>query len=136
MSYEYFPNFYDALMDEELYDNWFTFATPYLPRKGGKVLDVACGTAELAVRMAKRGFEVTGIDLSEEMLSVASDKAFQEDVSILLLQQDMSEMEQLGDYDLVTCFCDSLNYLETEEAVHGTLLSVYKNLKADGVFFI
>ncbi|WP_430534270.1 class I SAM-dependent methyltransferase [Listeria rocourtiae] len=134
MSYEYFPNFYDALMDEELYDSWFSFATPYLPEVGGKVLDVACGTAELAVRLAKRGFEVTGIDLSEEMLSVASEKALQEEVSLLLLQQDMSQMEQLGTFDLVTCFCDSLNYLETEEQVCGAFHSIYSNLKADGVF--
>ncbi|MBC1563807.1 class I SAM-dependent DNA methyltransferase [Listeria booriae] len=134
MSYEYFPNFYDALMDEELYDNWFSFAKPYLPEPGGKVLDVACGTAELAVRLAKNDFEVTGVDLSEEMLAVASEKALREDVPLTLLQQDMSQMEALDTFDLVTCFCDSLNYLETEAQVYGTLQSVYANLKEGGIF--
>ena len=65
---------------------------------------------------------------------VAQEKAFEMNVKINLFQQDMSKLDSLGEYDLITIFCDSLNYLEDEKDVKNTFKSVYAHLKHDGLF--
>ncbi|EJT6855320.1 class I SAM-dependent methyltransferase, partial [Listeria monocytogenes] len=71
MSYEYFPGFYDRLMDSELYDEWLEFSADFIGDAPKKVLDLACGTAEFALRLSFSGHQVTGVDLSKEMVAVA-----------------------------------------------------------------
>lgn len=78
MSYERFAYLYDELMKDAPYDQWVSYVQNILVKydvKAGKLLDLACGTGELSVRFAQQGFDVTGIDLSEDMLSVAQAKA-------------------------------------------------------------
>ncbi len=137
MSYQNFAYFYDNLMKEAPYDDWVDFvkeiAEKY-PLSGRNILDVGCGTGELATRLSKEGFELTGVDLSEEMLEVAMAKAFDEGVSIHYFHQDMRELSGLGQYDLVLIFCDSLNYLDGEEDIKKTFARVGTHLKEDGLF--
>ncbi|OXS80468.1 class I SAM-dependent DNA methyltransferase [Domibacillus enclensis] len=132
MSYSRFASVYDALMNDAPYDEWEAYVKQ--ESAGGSLLDIGCGTGELAVRFARAGYRVTGIDLSDEMLAVARDKADQHQVSMPLFQQDMREMEGLGLFDIAAIFCDSLNYLETEEDVERTFRSVFAHLKEGGLF--
>ncbi|SQC71926.1 ubiquinone/menaquinone biosynthesis methyltransferase [Listeria fleischmannii subsp. fleischmannii] len=74
MSYEFFPIVYDELMDAELYDEWADFARQVLPQAKGALLDLASGTGEFAIRMHFLGYDVTGLDLSAEMVRVSQDK--------------------------------------------------------------
>lgn len=138
MSYEKFAFLYDALMQEAPYDQWVAFTENKLKEyglDGRRMLDLACGTGELSIRFAQKGFEVTGVDLSAEMLSVAQMKIEEKGLSIPLFQQDMAELEGLGPFDFVTIYCDSLNYLQTEEQVKKTFSRVYDSLKTGGALF-
>lgn len=138
MSYEQFAKFYDELMEDAPYDQWVTFVLNRLEEyniEGNTLLDLACGTGELSVRFAERGFKVTGADLSSDMLTVAKSKAEDQGVDIPFFEQDMSQLEGLGPFHIIGIFCDSLNYLQSEEQVINTFLSAYQNLHKGGILF-
>ena len=143
MSYEQFAYLYDELMNDAPYDEWVQFVKAKLEKynvsedgnsKQVRILDLACGTGELSIRLAKEGFQVTGVDLSADMLMVAEAKAKAEGCTIPFYQQDMAELEGLGQFDVVGIFCDSLNYLETEQKVMDTFSCVAEHLKKGGLF--
>jgi SAM-dependent methyltransferase len=138
MSYERFAYHYDELMQDVPYEQWVRFVNEKLNKyhvKGRSLLDLACGTGELSVRFAKEGFQVTGVDLSTDMLMVAREKAENMGLSIPLFQQDMSQLEGLGQFDVIGIFCDSLNYLPSEEEINQTFARVFDHLDHHGVFF-
>ncbi|MEC0276280.1 MULTISPECIES: class I SAM-dependent DNA methyltransferase [Peribacillus] len=137
MTYERFAYVYDELMKDAPYEKWLMILTAKLEQygiDGRKVLDLACGTGEMTVELAQHGFEVTGVDLSDEMLLVANEKAVKLGLSIPLFQQNMAELEGLGQFDCVTIFCDSLNYLRDEEDIVKTFNRVHEHLKDGGLF--
>jgi 2-polyprenyl-3-methyl-5-hydroxy-6-metoxy-1,4-benzoquinol methylase len=138
MSYQQFAYLYDELMQDAPYDEWVRFVKEKLDKyqAGGKnLLDLACGTGELSVRFAKEGFSVTGVDLSPDMLAVAQAKAQKEGVFIPFYEQDMASLEGHGEFDIIGIFCDSLNYLQSDDDVIHTFASAYNHLKAGGLFF-
>jgi cyclopropane fatty-acyl-phospholipid synthase-like methyltransferase len=137
MTYGRFAYLYDELMADVPYDNWLslteTFGELYkVP--GKRLLDIACGTGELTIRFALQGFNVTGVDLSEDMLAVAKSKSVEEGIEIPFYQQNMAELEGLEKYDFITIFCDSINYLTTEEEVIQTFEKVSEHLSDHGLF--
>ncbi|WP_299738550.1 class I SAM-dependent methyltransferase [Rossellomorea sp. y25] len=137
MSYERFAYMYDYLMQDVPYDGWLEFVDKQAKAhsiQGKSVLDIACGTGELSLRLVRDGYDVTGVDLSQDMLMVAQEKALEMNVKLNLFQQDMSKLDSLGEYDLITIFCDSLNYLEDELDVENTFKSVFAHLKQGGLF--
>ncbi|WHY96024.1 class I SAM-dependent DNA methyltransferase [Peribacillus simplex] len=137
MTYERFAYVYDELMKDAPYEKWLMILTAKLEQYGiggREVLDLACGTGEMTVELAQHGFEVTGVDLSDEMLLVANEKAVKLGLSIPLFQQNMAELEGLGQFDCVTIFCDSLNYLRDAEDIVKTFSRVHEHLKDGGLF--
>lgn len=130
-SYERFSYVYDRLMEEAPYGEWVDLVKKEADT--GKVLDLGSGTGECSIQLAQVGFEVTAVDLSEHMLSVAQDKAIQAKLPIKFLQQDMRELDTGELYDVITIFCDSLNYVSDIEGVQATLSKVYQHLKPGGV---
>lgn len=137
MTYERFASVYDVLMKDVPYPEWVQFLERKLASaaiEGKRVLDLGCGTGELSVMLAKTGYDVTGVDLSSDMLMIAQQKAEIANVEISLFEQDMSKLEDLGVFDIVTIFCDSLNYLSTPEQVRDTFKGVNQHLKGDGLF--
>ncbi|WP_075982369.1 class I SAM-dependent DNA methyltransferase [Bacillus massilinigeriensis] len=137
MSYERFAYLYDELMKDVPYEKWVEIVTREVQKLGidGKqLLDLACGTGELSVQFAEGGFEVTGVDLSEDMLAVAFAKAQDRGLELNFYQQNMAELELMTPFDIVGIFCDSLNYLQTEEDVIKTFHSVFRHLKENGLF--
>lgn len=137
MSYAAFAYFYDDLMKETPYDNWIRFLQKQrhtFEVKGNDVLDLACGTGELTLRLKQAGFAVTGVDLSNDMLTVAQNKALAHHLSIPFYKQNMVELSGVGQFDVITIFCDSLNYLQTEADVQQTFTRVYNHLRPGGLF--
>ncbi|MED1607463.1 class I SAM-dependent methyltransferase [Cytobacillus kochii] len=137
MSYQQFAYLYDGLMVDAPYEKWVSIVASQCnlhQLKGKRLLDLACGTGELSLRLAKKGYEVTGADLSNNMLAVAQKKAASEALSIQFLEQDMSQLDEIGCYDIITIFCDSLNYLQSEDEVKSTFSGVYEHLADDGLF--
>jgi SAM-dependent methyltransferase len=137
MSYEHFAYLYDELMKDAPYEEWVRFlkerANTY-EVNGQTLLDLGCGTGELSIRLAREGFKVTGVDLSGDMLAVAHAKAAEAGVSIPFFEQNMADLEGQGEFDIITIFCDSLNYLPSEEDVIQTFLNVFQHLKDQGIF--
>ncbi|KZE75646.1 class I SAM-dependent DNA methyltransferase [Paenibacillus elgii] len=144
MAYEQFSYLYDRLMEDMPYDDWLHFAHQCWDKLGTprSVVDLGCGTGSIAVPLAQLGYEVVGIDLSEDMLSMASQKAesaqrsksFPAGGSVMWLQQDMREWELGHPVDAVISFCDCLNYLLEEEDIERTFKQVYDGLAPGGVF--
>lgn len=138
MSYQHFAYLYDELMKDVDYYQWITFVKAKLPKESIsksnlRILDLACGTGELSLRLADEGFEVTGVDLSEEMLSVAQEKALAKGKQITFYQQNMIELSGHHEFDVILCFCDSLNYLSSIDEVKQTFQSIYEQLKDGGL---
>ncbi|WP_088066923.1 class I SAM-dependent DNA methyltransferase [Gottfriedia luciferensis] len=137
MTYNRFAYLYDQLMNDVPYDNWVHFLKTVFEKyelNQPTILDIGCGTGTLPILLAKMNYSVSGVDLSEEMLSVAMAKAEHEKVQIPFYQQNMMELEGFTDLDCVTIFCDSLNYLETEDQVEQTFKKVHESLKDNGLF--
>lgn len=99
-----------------------------------KLLDVACGEGSFAVEMARKGWSVTGVDLSEEMLRLATHRAKHEEVQVNFVKQDMRFIDYQNEFDLVTCWFDSLNFLTTQDDLQSAFNSISRSLKPNGWF--
>ena len=104
-----------------------------LPLKGS-LLDIACGCGDFLTEMAGIGWEATGIDQSAEMLNNARLNAEKNQVRLHLYQKDMRDFEFPDQYDLITCWYDSLNYILQEENLLKVFKNAQKSLKPKGRF--
>lgn len=134
MTYETFAFIYDEVMDSELYEKWYDFSKRHLPEGKTQLLELACGTGALAVAFAQRGYEVTALDLSDEMLMMASDRAASEEADVQFVQGDMMDLSEIGQYEIITCFSDSLCYMENRQQVQQVFDEVFQALEEDGCF--
>ncbi|MDN6626189.1 MAG: class I SAM-dependent methyltransferase [Pisciglobus halotolerans] len=134
MNYEIFAEVYDELMDEDLYDRWLGYTKEHIEESSGKILELACGTGVLAVRLAQEGYAVTGLDLSPEMLKTAYQRSVEAEIYLPLIEGDMLNLEDIGFYDMITCYCDSLCYLPDEEALGKVFKEVASCLEEGGQF--
>ena len=132
MAYEAFSYYYDALMQDVLYHKWMAKTKQYLP-VGSQVLDVACGTGTVSILLAKEGYNVTGVDLSEDMLAMAQQKTQQEQLNIDYVVQDMCRLEGFSGFDGAVIYLDSLNYLKKDTEVYQTFKQLYASLKEGGI---
>lgn len=135
-NYETFASVYDAIMDDSLYDLWTDFSLRHLPKTTHRkqLLELACGTGIQSVRFAQAGFEVTGLDLSKDMLNIAEKRAASAGVDIAFRQGNMLDLSQVGKYDFVTCYSDSICYMQDEIEVGDVFKEVYNVLEEDGIF--
>lgn len=134
MIYQSFAQLYDQLFDPEMYHKWEKFTIENLPRNTKSILDLAGGSGRLGVLLAARGFDVTVADFSAEMLSIADQHALEASVNLHLLQADMRDLSVLPQYDVITCYADSLCYLDDAKAVQKTFSEVTDHLTDDGIF--
>ena len=100
----------------------------------GILLDLGCGTGSMTELLAKQGYDMIGVDLSDSMLDIAMEKRAQSGHNILYLQQDMREFELYGTVRAVICLCDSLNYLLEEDDLLTTFKLVNNYLDPNGLF--
>ena len=133
-TYQTFASVYDAIMDETLYDLWLDFSLRHSPKGQKKVLELACGTGILSVMLAQKGFEVTGLDLSADMVKLAKQRAQEAGQDLDFLEGNMLDLSQVGHYDMVTCYSDSLCYMEDELDVGQVFEQVYASLHEGGRF--
>ncbi|CAM3794277.1 class I SAM-dependent DNA methyltransferase [Alkalicoccus chagannorensis] len=132
MSSTHFASLYDLLMEDAPYEEWLDY-TRRFAEPGSRILDLACGTGTLTLQLAAEGYTMTGIDISADMLAAAEGKARAASESVSFVQQDMRELHA-GTYDVVTLYCDGLNYLAEESDVKQTFQHVAASLEAGGVF--
>lgn len=136
MTYRNLAFIYDELMKEAPYERWLHLideACRKYEARGKKFLDLGCGTGEILLRMAEKGYEATGVDISAEMLSMAMSKGEERGIYPVLIEQNMAELEMDESFHLAGIFCDSLNYLLSEEEVQSTFRNVYNCLEQGGL---
>jgi SAM-dependent methyltransferase len=97
---------------------------------GSRLLDVACGTGNTMLPMLERGYDVTGLDVSEAMLAEAERKT---GGAARLVAGDMRDLPPLGEFDLIWCLGDAINYLDSEAELTAALAGMRRNLTRDGV---
>lgn len=134
-AYTGFAQVYDTFMDNVPYDEWGEYLVSLLKKYGvedGLVLDMGCGTGAMTRYLDAHGYDMTGIDVSEEMLTIAKEKSSSD---ILYLLQDMREFELYGTVRAIVSVCDSLNYITEEEDLLQVFRLVWNYLDPDGVFF-
>lgn len=135
-SYGRFAEVYDALMTDIPYATYVEWVKKHAPAANNQnLLDIGCGTGVMAVEFAKAGYNVSGLDLSEEMLMIASERCYEENVNVFFVCQSMDELDGFNDLDVVTIPIDSLNYVPEQRAVEQTFTHVYEALKTGGHLF-
>lgn len=136
-AYEGFAEVYDWFMDDIDYDSWVDYIeriwssynkTPKL------IADLGCGTGNVTERLANKGYDMIGIDISEDMLAEAREKAYENENQILYLLQDMREFELYGTVDIIISLFDSLNYITEEEDLLKVFKLVNNYLEPKGLF--
>lgn len=136
-AYGSFASVYDTFMDDVPYEEWAGYLTGLLKEHGvndGLVLDLGCGTGTLTEILAKRGYDMIGVDNSEDMLEIAKDKQEQSGLDVLYLLQDMREFELFGTVRAVVSICDSVNYITEEEELRTVFSLVNNYLDPGGIF--
>lgn len=136
-SYYSFAWVYDTFMDNIPYDEWTAYLMGLLKEHGvseGLVLDMGCGTGNVTERLAAAGYDMIGIDNSEEMLMEAREKAMENQYGILYLEQDMRSFELYGTVAAVVSICDSMNYILEKEDLKEVFRLVNNYLDPKGVF--
>ena len=130
--YDAFAPFYDGFTARSDYEAWTRHVLELAERlglRGRTLLDLACGTGKSFIPFLRRGFAITGCDVSGAMLAEAERKA----PGAALVHADIRELGSIGRFDLVTCFDDSLNYLIEERDLGRALASAAANLDPHGL---
>ncbi len=160
-AYTDFAEVYDTFMDETPYEAWADFIISLIEKYGiskpGKdlaqsclkretdsrqmleteknlVLDLGCGTGTLTEILAQKGYDMIGIDYSQEMLNIAMQKKMESQSDILYLCQDMREIDLYSTVGTVISVCDSVNYLLEDEDIEDTFAGVQNYLYPGGIF--
>ena len=136
-AYSSFASVYDQFMDNVPYEEWAEYLTGLLGEyqvHDGLVLDLGCGTGKLTRLLAAEGYDMIGVDLSEEMLEIALEHEMEDPKQILYLQQDMREFELYGTIRAVVSVCDSMNYILEEADLREVFSRVHEYLEEDGIF--
>jgi len=135
--YTGFASVYDLFMDNVPYGEWADYVQKLLKKyntEKGLVLELGCGTGSMTRQLASRGFDMIGLDNSEEMLQIAREKGNEASDGILYLCQDMREFELFGTVAAVVSVCDSMNYILSEEDLLQVFHLVNNYLDPQGVF--
>ena len=133
-NYTVFARFYDRYMSHVNYQGWVSFVLKQFNKtflkSPQKVLELACGTANISTLLVQKELEVDAVDISSEMLSIAAQKSFKP----ILYQADILNKTFPGKYDLILLLFDSINYFLESRQVHKILKNAYQSLQKQGMF--
>ena len=128
---------YDRLTGDVDYDGIVAFYRQILDKEGltpRTAVDLACGTGSVSVRLAEQGVQVIGVDMSEEMLTVASEKSAAMENPPRFVCQKLQELHLPRGVDLAVCALDSLDYVLNPEDCQRAIHRIYKALNPGGCF--
>ncbi len=137
MSYDIFSGFYDRLTDNVEYEkraDYFCRLLSMCNIKDGILLDLGCGTGSMSVKMAEKGFDVIGVDISIGMLGIAQQKMYESGRKILFLNQPMQDIDLYGTVDCAICVLDGINHLNNSDEVRQTFEKVSLFMNKGGAF--
>ncbi|MGL4850006.1 MAG: class I SAM-dependent DNA methyltransferase [Clostridium sp.] len=138
MAYCEFAKIYDELINEDIdYKKIGDKVKEIINRynvENKMYLDLACGTGNVSIHIAKEFKEAFAVDLSEEMLREAFEKFKKAKIKSRIVRQDMTELSLNKKFNLITCVLDSTNYIIEKEGIEKYFKSVYNHLEDDGIF--
>ncbi len=139
--YKGYAGVYDLWMDPEMYDGWEKIILEVLkdcgidPEKGRYLLtDAGCGTGQMSLRFAADGFDVTGVDISPDMIREAVSNSERLGIPAGFYCQDMRKLHLKEPADVIVCLCDSLNYMLTDGDLEKMFSAVSCSLSKNGLF--
>lgn len=135
--YQDFAYVYDELTDDISYREraaYFDQLISIYTDQKGILLDAACGTGSLSEEFAALGYDVIGVDCSEDMLAVAMDKMMQSGADITYLCQSLQKLDLFGTVDVAVCALDSLNHIIQMEELQKAVDRISLFLHPDGYF--
>ena len=133
--YTSFAEVYDDLMTDVDYPAWAALYAEILRSRGitsGKICECACGTGSLTLPLQQAGFQVTGVDISQEMLRIAEQKTRARGLPVMFICQDMRRLKLHRPVDAVLATCDGVNYLLTDRDLADFLASAREALRPGG----
>lgn len=137
-AYGAFAAVYDIFMEEIDYEGWLCHILEAWERYGEgrleRVIDLGCGTGSVSIPLAAKGLDVTGVDLSPDMLAEADHKARQAGVPLRLVCQDMAGLDLGMQADCVLSLCDSLNYLTEDGQLERAFARAAAHIRPGGLF--
>ncbi len=136
-SYNEFAPFYDRFIrpvDYPARARYFDGLIRPLLGEGRLLLDLACGTGTLSIELSRLGYEVIGVDGSQEMLACAQQKGYEAGIPIRLFHQRMERLNLGGCVDCCVCALDSLNHITQSNNLRRALMRVAAHLLPGGVF--
>ena len=136
-AYQNLASSYDRLTNDVDYAGWVDFAQAILEKEGLKprtVADLACGTGSATRILAERGYRVTAVDLSEDMLTEAMDKCADLENLPTFVHQNLAELRLPRAVDMAVCFLDSLDYILDPADCEAAIRRTYKALNPGGIF--
>ena len=128
---------YDRLTNDVDYEGWVDFAHTILDKEGLKVrtvADLACGTGSATRLLAQRGYRVTAVDLSEDMLTEAMDKCSDLENLPTFVHQNLAQLRLPRAVDMAVCFLDSLDYILNPDDCAAAIRQTYRALNPGGIF--
>ena len=137
MAYESLADVYDAFNEDANYEALYEKIQSVLHRAGiskGIIADLGCGTGNVLLPLAQKGFDMIGVDASSDMLCQAEQKLRQAGYSAQLLEQDLSAFALPMPVDCMISLCDSLNYLIEDGALSAAFSCVREYLTPEGIF--
>ena len=139
MIYDLLAPIYDEINKDVDYSAWADFIEKIIDRGGefpekNLILDLGCGTGKMTLELARRGYDMTGVDNSSEMLDVAREGADSEGLDILWLNQDMREFELYGTVGVTVSCLDCMNHLTSAADFKRCLSLVHNYLVPEGLF--
>jgi len=127
----FFADFYDKCSTEKFdYDIYFELAETY----GKNILELGCGNGRVAIPLLERGFKVTGVDLSNDMLNIFKRRTANLENKPIVICEDMCNFVSEGKYDIVILAHTTLCLLSSNEEREKLFNNVYRNLREGGIF--
>lgn len=136
MAYNKFAYIYDRLMTSDVdYAAWCDYLERLFCRHGcmpRSICEFACGTGNLTAQFAKKGYETTALDVSNDMIKVAMTKKQLKKTTLII--GDMTEFETITPYDAIVCILDGMNYIIEPKRLLKTFKNAMKAIDKDGMF--
>ena len=137
MSYDIFSSVYDILTENVEYERISNKICSLLHKNGvdrGLLLDLGCGTGTLSFLLEQRGFDIIGVDASEDMLSVANEKKYEDNSSALFLCQKAEELDLFGTIQCAVSTLDTFNHIGNIEKIEKAISLVSLFMDMNGIF--
>lgn len=135
--YQGLASYYDRWMTETDFEAWATYLCSLFENAGKPenltIYDVACGTGNISIPLAKRGYRLIASDISEPMLEIAQQKARLAHVQIPFVKQDLRNLSLHRKADIINCSCDGVNYLLNTNSVNHFFASARDCLREGGL---